>query len=77
MYEKLKKLHNCIVILAMIQLCNSQNYRQNTASLRKHSSYRYARASLKDSVENDNEKYLKHPASHTLNINKLYEQVSI
>ena len=77
MYEKLKNLHNCIMILAIIQLCNSQKYRQNTAFLRKHGRYRYDRASLQDSVGNDNEKYLKHPASHTLNINKLYEQVSI
>ena len=77
MHEKPKELYHFIVILAVIRLCDSQNYRQNNEFLRKYSRYRYDRASLPDKVENDYEKYSKHSSSDTFNIKKRSEQVSI
>ena len=77
MQEMIKELYHCIVILAIIQLCYSQNDLQNNEFVRKYSRYRYDRASLPDNVENDYEKYFEHPSSDTLNIRKRSEQVSI
>ena len=77
MVKRIKELYHCIAILAIIELSNSQNYRQNNEFPRKYSRYRYDRASLPDKVENDHEKYFKHPSSDTLNIRKRSEHVSI
>ena len=77
MQEMIKELYHCIVILAIIQLCYSQNDLQNNKFVRKYSRYRYDRASLPDAVENNYEKYLKHPSSDTLNIRKRSTKVSI
>ena len=73
----MKRLFHSIVILAIIQLCNTQTYRQNNEFLRKHSRFRYDIASIPDKVENDYDKYFKHPSSDTLNIKKRSEQVSM
>ena len=73
----MKKLFHFTVILAIIQLCNTQNNRQTNEFIRKYSRYRYDRALLQEKVKNDYEKYFKHSSSDTFNIKKRSEQVSI